>query len=168
MALTANQVAGIANATYPSGETALSARAEGQIIEVVKDLTDNATAGTVAELTAFDCDSTYYPNGVEIISASILPATAVTANNTNYATINVNVKTSAGVAVATAATGSTTVAGLGSLTALNKYALTLTAANAFCAAGNQITVAKAVAASGVAISTAGCNPMVVRILLKAK
>ncbi len=161
MALSPNQVAGITENELPDGNSSQAKTMSGRIIEIAASLFDDGTAGTNTEVSAFVCDSTYYPNGLKLLSAKIAPSIAVTANDTHYVTINVNVKTAAGAAVATYATHTTkSTGGLGSLVALNLYTLTPTAANYLVAAGNQVTVAKVKTGNGVAMAGAdGVDPL---------
>ncbi len=155
MSLSPNQVAGITENALPDGNSAQAKTLSGRIVEFVLGIGDDATVDTASEVTAFVADSTYHPNGLKLLSAKIVPSIAVTASDDDYATVSVKVKTSAGVAVATYATQTTKVTGgLGSLTALNAYALTATAANYLVAAGNQVTVHLEKAGAGVAVAGA--------------
>jgi hypothetical protein len=129
-----------------SQETDVGALAQTQYTARIFDA---ATAGTAQTET---------PIGVvqdagQVKAIYVQVPVAVTASDTDKATITIAKRTAAGASSATIATLVTNVA-QGNLVAQAAYSLTLTAANTRLAAGEVLTVAVAKAGSGVALTAA--------------
>ena len=116
-------------------------------------VSDAATAGTAVTETVM---VPYVERRCKVLASRIAAPIAVTAHDTNYATISVAGRTAGAASVAIASHTTKITAGLGNLTAFAPYTLTANAtpANAILAAGDSITVAVAKAASGVALTAA--------------
>lgn len=122
-----------------------TARATG--IESYQKLVDGAANTATAETPI---GMVYAP--AQVVAVYYVPLAALTANDTDYATITVSKRTSAGASKTTVATLVTTVAG-GSWTAFARKAFTLTAtaADLIVASGSTLTFEIAKAGSGVAV-----------------
>ena len=155
MSLTVNQMDGIVPSQFPAGETN-PAFGQSRIRRCIVWVDDAATAGTaVGEKIAIYADATYAPNGFLIKAVNILTNLAVTADDTNYATILVASRPVGGGSGANISSNTTKITGgLGNLTAFVKYAGTITGANALVIATSSITVAVTKAAGGVALTAA--------------
>lgn len=90
----------------------------------------------------------------QIMSVRFVPADALTAHNTNYKTITVSSRTSAGASATTVASVNTKTSGgggTGDWTAFSPVTVTLTAANAILPAGGMLTVKYLKSGNGVVI-----------------
>lgn len=117
-------------------------------------VSDAATAGTAVTETAMKI-----PVQGKVIGVSVTAPIAVTANDTNYATVTVAKRTAGGSASTIAAKNTKTSgsSGSGSLTAFAPYdfpAAAFTAANIQLAAGDALTLAIAKTGTGVALNAA--------------
>lgn len=116
--------------------------------------TDGGTAATAQTSTAFFVNETSKP--LKITSVKIVTPVAVTADASNYGTVTVAHRTSAGASATTIASFATDTVATDDLVALGVKDLTslITAANAVVPAGGVVTVALAKAGLGVAFAAA--------------
>lgn len=116
--------------------------------------TDGGTAGTAQTATAFFVNETSKP--VKITSVKFVTPIAVTANATNYGTVTVAHRTSAGASATTVVSFATDTVTTDDLVAFAPKDLTslITAGNDVVPAGGVVTVALAKTASGVAFAAA--------------
>lgn len=114
-------------------------------------VSDAATAGTAVTETAIAM-----PVAGKVVSVAMTAPIAVTANNTNFATVAIAKRTAAGSATAIASQ-TTAITGSGNLAAFVPYkflAAAFTAANQALAADDVLTLAISKTASGVALNAA--------------
>lgn len=116
-----------------------------QIVEIQK-AADGAAATATSETVA--CGTR---NGGRLIGVRYVPGAALTADNTNYATITVSKRDSAGGTKTTVASRTTQVTGSGSWTAFVPVELTLAAAADILNAGGTLTFEIAKAGTGVVV-----------------
>ncbi len=116
-----------------------------QQFEFVKAAADGAANTATAETLV-----ARVPVAGRILAAYYCPSAALTADNTDYATLSLAKRDGAGGASAAVASKATTVAGSGSWTAFVPVSLG-TISNGTLAAGNVLTFAIAKAGSGVAV-----------------
>ena len=89
------------------------------------------------------------PRRTRVLFAYYVPAAALTADNTNYATITVSARDAAGGNKTTIASRTTQITGSGNWTAWVPVPLTVTAVTSHVAAGGTITYEVAKAGTGV-------------------
>lgn len=113
---------------------------------------DAATAGTAVTETVI----ARVPVASRVVSMYMSSPIAVTAHDTNYATVTVAKRTdgAAGTTVGSETTQTSGSGGTGNMTAFAPYAIPLVAAAVDLAAGASLTVAVAKAAAGVALTAA--------------
>lgn len=144
------QEAGLLN-TYASGGTVVS-DAVAMIGQVHSDFfifQKTAADATAADTVAETYTGIYLPFDCIVRQVRISPISgALTANATNYATLTVSSRNSAGTGLATVATYSSTTSSLSQGVAL---AATLTTANVALTAGSTITWQQAKAGTGVVV-----------------
>lgn len=125
-----------------------------QVYKAADALDNTTTAEQMATANPFTyvyAGTTYTFSG-RIMLVEYWPTGALTAGNTNYATINVSSRTSAGVADSVIATVNTKlVVGTGNWTAFQPVSIPITAANAVVAAGGGITYDISKASAGVTV-----------------
>lgn len=132
--------------------------------------TDGGTAGTAwTESPVFSVDmaSVQFPiTGITIIAVEAMFPIAVTANNSNYATLLLQQRVAAGTGNVTVATNTTQISdGVfgANIVAFKPYLMTLTAANVVLAAGSMLTMSVSKTGTGVALAAAtseGCLTIV--------
>ena len=107
-----------------------------------------ATAGTADEQPAFRA-----PFACRVTAVRYVPETAITADGTNYATLSAQNKGSAGSGTDEIASFAFDTATTDDVAAMDEKALTLsgTPANLVLAAGDVVSVKKAIAGSGLAL-----------------
>ena len=133
-------------------------------VELVKDVvlrgtatgyfTDGGTAGTAQTTTAFFVNETSKP--LKVTSVKFVTPVAVTAHGSNYGTVTVAHRTSAGASATTIVSFATDTVTTDDLTAFAPKDLTssITAANAVIPAGGVVTIALAKTGTGVAFAAA--------------
>jgi hypothetical protein len=116
--------------------------------------TDGGTAGTAQTATAFFVNETGKP--VKVTSAKFVTPIAVTANGSNYGTVTLAHRTSAGASATTIVSFATDTVTTDDLVAFAPKDITslITAANAVIPAGGVATVALAKTGTGVAFAAA--------------
>jgi hypothetical protein len=142
--------------------TSLFSSADSTDVDLMKKLlvrktavgyfTDGGTAGTAQTSTAFFVNETGKP--VKATSLKIVTPVAVTAHGSNYGTVTVAHRTSAGASATTIGTFATDTVTTDDITAFAPEELTITAANAVIPAGGVVTVALAKTGTGVAFAAA--------------
>lgn len=122
--------------------------------QAVGYFTDGGTAGTAQTATAFWINDTGKP--VKVTSLKFVTPIAVTADATNYGTVTVAHRTSAGASATTIASFATDTVTTDDLVAFAPKDLTssITAGNDIVPAGGVLTVALAKTAIGVAFAAA--------------
>lgn len=154
MSDTSNYVAGLVgealamNLTDPAGTVKNSMRRTYS-----ENYSDAATAGTAVTETVH----ANVQRAGKVVAAKLSAPIAVTANDTNYATVTVSKRTGAGGAVVIASRTTQITGGSGNIVAFVPVTLTLTAANQLLAAGDVLTVAVTKTGSGVALTAATSN-----------
>lgn len=131
--------------------------------KVEAHVTDGGTASTAQTETFMWRNDT----GVDmyVVSARFCTPVAVTANDTNYATLTLAKRDSAGANSATVGSMTTQITGgSGNVTAFLPVALSLTAANRVVPSGSVLTIAVAKASAGVALAAATSQVRVVVIV----
>jgi hypothetical protein len=114
---------------------------------------DKAAADALASTTTAETGTgIYVPAAARILSVTFVPTSGgVTADNTNFATVTVSTRDSAGATLATVATLTTTITSSGNLTQYAGKALVLTAANQLVSAGSTVTFSIAKSGTGVIV-----------------
>lgn len=108
--------------------------------------------GMASTTTSETFTGIYIPYKCKIRNVYYVATTGgITADNTNFATVTVSKRDSAGANLTTVATLTTTITSSGNITQGAGKALVLTAANIVCTAGSTITFSIAKAASGVVV-----------------
>lgn len=121
-----------------------------QVVVFVKDTVDAMITDALTERVSHYMVPAHVLNGVEVVSATVLPTSALTANDTNFATITLSKNDGAGGARTAFATLLTNVAG-GNWVAFSNKAMTVntTLATRTIAVGGQVTVTVEKAAAGI-------------------
>lgn len=138
------------SASYTANPRKSARQLVRQIVTIVKPAADAMASTTTAGTASIQ---TWMPRAGRVIAAKILPTAALTADNTNYATVSLGKHDGAGGAVTTMASRATTVADSGSWVAGTEVNLTLSAtlANTYFAKGDVLGFAIAKAGTGVAV-----------------
>lgn len=121
-----------------------------QIVQIIKPAVDGMASTTTAGTASLQA---WMPRAGRVIAVKLLSTAALTANDTNYATVSLGKHDGAGGAVTTMASADTTTAGTGNWVAGTEINLTLSAtlANTYFAKGDVLGFAIAKAGSGVAV-----------------
>lgn len=152
------EVARIAsNSAIASPENAIAQTCQTAVGVLVSDA---ATAGTAVTETV--CLVAPYP--LKIVSAKMAAPIAVTANDTNYATVTIGTRSGAGSASTVAVMSTQITGGSGNLVAFVPVAMTVT--TTILAAGDVLTIKVVKAASGVAL-TAATSYFAVELVIEA-
>lgn len=130
-------------------------------------LDDEDTAGTaVEEFVVF-----YVPTGFKykVVSVDLSPTNAVTANDTNFASVFLQKRTDGGSAttIATETTETSGSGGSGNITAFDQVSVPLTASATELAAGTALTAKVTKTAAGAAIAGANGGPALMTVVLEA-
>lgn len=131
-------------ATISGGKLVITAKSGGWVQEFTKTAADGAAGDATAE-TAIG----YSAEAATLTSVRFVPAAALTANNTNYATLTVSKRSSSGGSKTTVAQVTTQITGSGNWTQWAAVDVPISAAA--IAAGDSLTYEISKTAGGVAV-----------------
>ena len=164
MTISGNSIKGVANALLSTGLAADQTRAEHVFVRrfIELDLDDAATAGTACAEKVVHIA----PTSGEVISCTVAPGAAITADNTDKATFTLAKRTGAGGAT-TIASGDTSITGALVFTPIFiTQALNITASAVKYALGDVLTMKVVKGGAGQAISSASKGLCHVSILIQ--